>query len=412
MSIRFHTPDSTLRHADDVAVATLASELALQLAPSAAHYDSSGEFPHAHLALLRERRALALTIPQTLGGRGLSLYQTLLFQERLSQGSAPTALCLGWHLMALACLGHQYPQRQAWPADSYAALCQAVVQRGDLVNLLITDRAAGNLLRGARSSTVAQRTPEGFVLSGRKAFCSAAPALQHLIVYAWVEDEQRMAEFWVPKSERTVPTGEWNTLGMRSTASVDIEFHNVELPTSALQSYIDPGRISTFTVASKAYGLQLSAVYLGIAIAARDAALEFAHGYTSASLGGSILDAPLVQHKLGEIEFVIHSAKTQLYGLAQRWESNPSLQEQMHDEVAVTKVAVIQSANRAVELAVSIVGGHALSKALPLERHLRDVRCGLHNPPQEDVVWQQLAKGTVERYRLQHTPHTVAAQAA
>lgn len=387
--------DTTLRDDDDATLARYADALAAEIAPSAAAYDASGEFPLAHFELLRRRGALALTIPKPLGGRGASLYQLLLFQERLARGSGATALALGWHLMAFGYMGHELK----WPRASYETLCRAVVDQGDLINVLVTEREAGNLLRGAQASTTARRTEQGYVIRGRKAFCSSAPLLQQMIVYAHVEEEGRMAEFLVPRNAQVRVIETWNTLGMRSTGSHDIAFDDVLVPHEALQSYVDKGQTSTFTVGSRAFGLQLAAVYLGVASAARDFALDFANRYHSASLGGVILDAPQVQHKLGELELALGSAKQLLYGLADRWERYPALRGRLDPEVALTKQVVTQNAVRAVELAMSIVGGHALSRDYPLERYFRDVQCGLYNPPQPDMVLRQLAQEATRRQR-------------
>jgi len=389
--------DATLRNASDVALAAYADALAAEIAPTAAHYDEIGEFPHAHFDLLRQRGALTLTVPKALGGKGLSLYELLLFQERLARGSGSTALSLGWHLMAFAYLSFDLK----WKPEVFARLAGDVVHEGHLINILITERQAGNLLRGARASTVARKTEAGYVIRGTKAFCSAAPALQQMIVYAWVEDEGRTAEFLVPLSERVRIIENWNTLGMRSTASHDIEFDDVVVPHEALLNYIDKGKSSSFTTGSRVFGLQIAAVYLGIATAARDFAVQFADGYHSASLGGPILDAPQIQHKLGELELLLGASKTLLYGLAERWERHPAIQHRVDDEVAITKYTVTNNAVRIVELALSIVGGHGLSRDFPLERYFRDVQCGLYNPPQNDMVLTHLAQAATTRQRSQ-----------
>ena len=392
--------DTTLRNARDAALAAYADELAAEIAKTAAIHDTNGSFPHDHFALLRERDALALTIPEELGGQGRSLYELLLFQERLARGSGSTALTLGWHLMAFGYLNFDLK----WSRARYEQLCADVVERGHLINVLVTEREVGNLLRGAKASTQAVRTANGYRITGRKAFCSGAPALAQMVVYAWVESDQRMAEFLVPAGEGVQVIENWNTLGMRSTASHDVVFDNVLVPHDALLSYIDKGKASSFTTGSKVFGLQLAAVYLGIASAARDFAIEFAAGYQSSSLGSSILDAPQVQLKLGEIELLLGGARNLLYGLADRWERHHAIRHRLERDVAITKHTVTNNAIRAVDLAMGIVGGHSLSRELPLERYFRDVRCGLHNPPQDDMVINQLAQEAVRRQRAANQP--------
>jgi len=387
--------DASLRDDEDAAIVALAEHLGAQIAPSVARHDAEGSFPHEHFALLHRAGVLALTIPEEYGGRGLSLYRTLLFQQHLGRWSGPTALCLGWHLMAFGALS----QSHHWDEAVFSRLARDVVEGGQLINILVTERDQGNLLRGAKAATRARRQSQGWVLSGRKAFCSSAPALRQMVVYASVEGEDGMAEFLVPKSEAVRIVECWDTLGMRSTASHDIVFDEVALPESALQHRFGGAVPASFAVGSRAWGLQLPALYLGIAEAARDFALGFAAGHHSASLGHVILDAPSVQARLGEIELLLGAARTQLYGLAERWERHPALQERLHDEVAITKVVVGRHAVRAVELATEIVGGHTLQRGHPLERLWRDVQCQAFNPPQADSVIAGLARSATSALR-------------
>jgi alkylation response protein AidB-like acyl-CoA dehydrogenase len=387
--------DVTLRHLSDEALAAYAEELAAEIGKTARFYDETGGFPSEHFELLRERGALKLTIPRELGGRGLSLYELLIFQERLAKGSASTALSLGWHLMAFGYLSFDLK----WPRPAFEKLCRDVVQRGDLVNILITERDGGNLLRGGKAGTIARKTSEGYVISGRKAFCSAAPALNQMIIYAWDEEAGKTAEFLVPRSENVHVIDSWNTLGMRSTGSHDIEFDNVLVPHEARLLHIEKDQPSSFTTGSRAFGLQIAAVYLGIAVAARNFILEFADSHKTPSLGGAILDAPHVQQKIGEIELLLSASRTQLYGLAELWERNDHLKHRLHHEVWTTKYTVTNNAVRVVELAMGIAGGHGLSRDHPLERYFRDVQCGLHNPPQNDMVVSTLAQAATREYR-------------
>ena len=403
--------DPALRDDQDAAIAAMADGLGAQLAPSMAQHDADASFPHEHFALLHRAGVLSLNLPQHLGGRGLGLYRTLLFQQHLGRFAGPTALCLAWHLMALGCLAHNAGRRPTWDERVLARLARDVVEGGQLINILVTEREAGNLLRGAAPATRARRHGGGWVLSGRKAFCSSAPALQQMVVFASIEGEEGQAEFLVPRSERVRIVETWDSLGMRSTASHDIVFDDVPLPAEALVHHFGPGpeRPSTFAAGSRAWGLQIPALYLGIAEAARDFALGFADGYRAASLGHAILNAPNVQARLGEMELRLGAARAQLFGLAERWERNPALQERLHDEVAITKVVVARNAVRSVELATEIVGGHSLHRGHPLERLWRDVRCSAFNPPQADAVIAGLAKTATAALRAGDARPSLAA---
>ena len=401
------TADTTVRNDEDAELVAYADALAARMAPTVAQHDRDGSFAYDHLDILRQEGALTLTIPRALGGRGLSLYRTLLFQQHLGRVSGPTALGLGWHLMAFGYLG----QRPSWPEAMLARLARDVVERGDLINILVTEREAGNLLRGAKPATVARRSGSGWVLSGHQAFCSSAPALRQMVVFASIEGEDRQGEFLVPAGPGVRVLETWDTVGMRATASHDIVFDEVLLPDEALAHRFGPGpdQPSAFGIASRAWGLQLPALYLGIAEAAREEALNFAGTYHSASFGGVVLDAPAVQARLGEIELQLGAARVQLFGLAERWERNPALQDKLLNEVALTKVVVTRQAQQAVALACEIVGGHSISRQRPLERLQRDVMCSAFNPPQADAVQAQLARAATTGWRARTAAATAAA---
>lgn len=58
----------------------------------------------------------------------------------------------------------------------------------------------------------------------------------------------------------------------------------------------------------------------------------------------------------------------------------------MGHELAAVKYVATNSAIKVVDLAMRIAGGQSLRKEYPLERYYRDVRCGLHNPPADDIT--------------------------
>ena len=106
-----------------------------------------------------------------------------------------------------------------------------------------------------------------------------------------------------------------------------------------------------------------------------------------------------MQQKIGEMEILIAAARGLLYGLAEKWDRDEAVQDQLSQEVAITKYTVCNHAVKIVELAMSIAGGHSLSKDLPLERYFRDVQCGLYNPPLNDMVVSAVATAAIKGYR-------------
>lgn len=385
----------TIRNAHDRKWTEYADRVAQKIASTASFYDETGKFPFEHFKILKEEGYCGLTIPKKYGGEELSLYEILLVQERLAKASGSTALAVGWHLMTFFSLSHFRP----WKEETFERLCKEAVEEGFLLNVYATERAAGNIVRGGNPSTLARKVDNGYIINGRKAFATLAPIVKQFTVLAYIEEEDRVAEFLIRKNDSVEIIDTWNVLGMRSTGSMDIVLHDVFVPDEALLAYSDKGAANRFNGKSSAYTLQLPAVYLGIATAARDFIIKYADEKYSPSLNNVILEAPHVQQKIGEIEILIAISRGLLYGLAEKWDRDEDVRDQLSQEVAITKYTVCNHAVKIVELAMSIAGGHSLSRDLPLERYFRDVQCGLYNPPLNDMVVNGVAAEVVKNYR-------------
>ncbi len=384
-----------IRNERDKQLVDYANRIAEAVSKTAGKYDEAGEFPYEHFELLEKEGYFKLALPKEYGGDELSLYEILLVQERLAKGAGSTALAVGWHLMTFFSLNYSRP----WEETVFKRVCEDAVQHGSLLNVFATERDGSNITRGNKPTTIAKKTQGGYVISGRKAFATLAPYLKHFAVLAYIEEEDKTAEFLIRKDETVKVIHTWNTLGMRSTGSHDVEMTNTFVPDEALLTYSDNLSNSRFNAGSKAYTLQLPAIYLGIADAARAFIIEFAENKYSLSLRNNISEAPHVKQKIGEIGILISSSKFLLYSLAEKWDNHVNLREELTDEVSIAKYTITNNAIKIVELAISIAGGHALSKDFPLERYFRDVQCGLYNPPHNDMIISQIAGSALNNYR-------------
>ena len=347
-----------IRNERDAELEEYANRLAEEIKLTAAKYDESGEFPFEHFDLLQKEGYFKLPIPKEYGGEDLSLYEFILVQERLAKGSGSTALAVGWHLMAFFSLSYS----RTWKEEDYKKLCEDAVQNGSLLNVFATERDSGNITRGNKPTTIARKIEGGYVISGRKAFATLVPYLKHFTVMAFIEDENRVAEFLIQKNESVKIISTWNTLGMRSTGSDDVELNSVFVEEDDLLAYADNLVINRFGAFSKAYTLQLPAVYLGVASAARDFIIDYAEKKYSPSLGNVISEAPHVKQKIGEIDILLSVSKTLLYSIAEKWDQNIELRDKLTDEVSIAKYTVTNNAIKIVELAMAIAGGDSTQK--------------------------------------------------
>ncbi len=370
----------------------LAERLAASASARAAEHDREGSFPVESIDELRASDYPALTVPEEYGGRGADPLELALAQERLARGDGSIGLGSWMHLGLVA----RQATTRTWPAETFARVCQAIVERGALINSAASEPALGSPSRGGLTSTTAVRTPDGWSITGRKSWTSLAPALEWAVVMATVEDPgqpPRRANFLVPMSSAGLSIDEtWDTVGMRGTGSHDIVLEDVLVPEDARL----PGEEVPGVGDPRIWTVVSGAVYTGIAVAARDFAIEFARGRRpSGQQGASIAEYQAVQHRVAEMEMLILQSRSLVYGTAEAWVERPELRESLAWQVNAAKYVATNNAIRVTDLALRVVGSAGLTRGLPLERYFRDVRAGLGNPPMDDIALNLIGKAAL-----------------
>ncbi|MGD6818804.1 acyl-CoA dehydrogenase family protein [Metabacillus sp. 84] len=348
-------------------------------------HDRDASFPFENFKELREEGFLSLTIPETHGGKGISLYTFLLLQEKLAEGDPATALSLGWHLGLFLSLR----ETGKWKPELFTRVAKEVVEHGKLLNSAASEAKTGSPARGGKPETSAAKDGDKWRISGKKIFASLAPILDYFIITATVEETGDVCEFLVPRNAEGVNIEEtWDTMGMRGTRSDDLILENVVLEESALIG----SRSKQGKPMAQGWLLHIPACYLGIAIAARNEAVSFARHYHPNSLPHPIMEVPEVRRKVAQMDIKLLAARQLMYAAAEKWDAaNPEKRSELETELAAAKYVATNAAIEVVDLAMRIEGGQSLFRSKPLERFYRDVRAGLHNPPSDDITIKLMA---------------------
>ncbi|GLW64068.1 hypothetical protein Arub01_23120 [Actinomadura rubrobrunea] len=251
-----------------------------------------------------------------------------------------------------------------------------------LINALRVEPDLGTPARGGLPATTAARDGDGWTLRGRKIYSTGAPGLSWLLVWARTDDpEPAVGSFLVPsrvpgvRVERT-----WDHLGMRATRSDDVVLDGVRVPADhAVDVEPASARPPRPGGAFPAWNaLLISAVYDGVARAARDWLVGYLNERTPANLGRPLAALPRFQAAVGRIEALL-AANRALLAAAARDEHDA-------DGAALAKHTVTGNAVRSVEIGLSLIGNPGLSRRNPIERHYRDVLCARIHTPQDDTV--------------------------
>lgn len=381
----------------------LADDLAARFGPRAADHERNRTFPFENFADLHESGYLRLPIPVEYGGEGANVFEMVLAQERLARGDGGTALATG---MSASVIGGQAEQ-PTWPQPLWETICRTIASEGGLINSVVTEPDLGSVSRGGTPATSATPSDGGWRINGHKRFATGAPVLRYLLTGVTLPPSEN-----APKGEsanalvdagtpglRLVDT--WSDgLSMRTSGSFDIFYENVFVPDERIigrraiggaPSGPPPGLTS--------WGLVISATYLGVGQAACDAACDYANGRVPSSLGKPIAELPNIQQLIGGMQASIDAARAVLYTTARAWVEHPELRPTLGTRIGETKYLCTNAACSASETGLRVAGGFSITRDQPLERHFRDARAGLFNPPQDDLALGQIGRAALTARR-------------
>ncbi|HEY6416850.1 MAG TPA: acyl-CoA dehydrogenase family protein [Acidimicrobiales bacterium] len=358
----------------------LAAEVGAVAAAHADAHDRDATFVSEAYDAMRANGYLRLAVPEDLGGLGASMRQVCYAQAELARHDGATALAVAMHLYLT--LMQAFRRRQG------AADAEAVLRRVADERLVIATSGGSDWLW---PTTVAVpvggdgdgKTPEGFVVSGRKAFCSQSPGATVVATTAVVGEPGEGAEvihFAVPLAAEGVHLEEnWDTLGMRGTASHDVVLEDVFVPADRVMGRRPWGEFGVPLAAAAVHFAPVGgATYLGIAMGARDAAVARA---TATSRGPNPLAGlPRVHRQVGLMDAKLRVAWWALLGAVDELGDDYAVDPQALATVMIAKRQAVIDAIAAVDLAMDVLGGRAYFRSAPLERAYRDVRAGTFHP--------------------------------
>ena len=361
------------------------SDILAQAAPDA---DRGDVFPWTGIRAVHQSGLLESTVGKDFGGEGATLADTAHTLAALGRGDPSVAL-----ISAMTIFTHLgEASRSRWPQDLYRRILSEAKTRPILLNAARVEPELGSPARGGLPSTRACRTSRGWAITGTKRFVTGALGLTHFLVWATTDESpQRVGTFVVPAESAGIKIIQnWNSLGMRASGSHDVEFDAVQVP---LEDVIDLVDTSAGTQDNRAHAgitLALTAIYLGVAEAARDKFIQFAHQRVPANLGFPVARTERFVNIAGEIDVLVSGARQLIFD---------GLNHGQDDVAKLIRARILagRQLKEAVHIAVGTLGNPGLGADLGLERHFRDIQSVLVHAPQEDTSVAMLGRAALER---------------
>lgn len=367
---------------------TALHDLTETLAASAAAADTTGQLSLPSMTAVNNAGLLTATVAQRFGGPDIRAGAYVDAFAAMGEGDPSVALVALMTSMQHSVVAHGVP----WPTEMYHRILHESTTRPVLINTARSEPALGASERGGQLATTARRTATGWVINGQKAFVTGAENLDYHVVLVALEGEDRLARAFIAGDSPGVSVQRtWDGIGMRASSTHEVTYDDVEISDDAL--LISDGSTGPPIIGAM-FGLGLSAIYLGVARAARDALVKFLNDRVPTSLGAPLATVDRLQDATGEVTAQLMIAEEVVHSMAARLEAG----EQPDDpRITAVKLLSTRASINTVQEAVRIAGSYGLSGSGPLERHLRDVLCARPNPPQEDVAIRRLGVASLQQ---------------
>jgi alkylation response protein AidB-like acyl-CoA dehydrogenase len=339
-----------------------------EIAPIAAEFDESGEFPYTTIKKMGEMGFMGIEVPEEYGGAAMDTLAYCLALEEISKVDASHGTIMSVN-NSLFCYG-----LLKYGTEEQKQKFLAPVASGEKIAAYsLTEPMSGSDAGTMRSRAV--REGDAYVLSGRKSWVTSAPVADIILVFMMTQPEKKhngISAFLIETSQPGFSQGKKEPkLGIRASATSEIVFDNFRAPAAdrlgeegegfkIAMSVLDAGRIG---IASQA---------LGIAEAAYEASLEFAR--EREAFNQKIGQFQGIAFKLADMKTRIEASRLLVYRAAMAKEQSKKTGERFTLDASIAKLFASETAMFCAHQAVQIHGGMGYSKELPVERYFRDAK--------------------------------------
>ncbi|MBS0371870.1 MAG: acyl-CoA dehydrogenase family protein [Proteobacteria bacterium] len=357
--------------ADDLA------PLLAELRRTAVERDKRGGHPAEEKALLQAAGLLRLSIPAQLGGDERPWPEIFALVRRVATVDSALAHLLAFHHLQVATLRiyGNAAQQQHW-------FGRTIAEGGWW----------GNAVNPLDAGLTASAQPDGYLLDGRKGFCSGTRGSRFMTLTARLADGSSVMGVIETDHPGIVVHDDWDPIGQRQTDSGSVSFRQVLLRRTDVLRAHDAVPSAFHTLRNSFGQLILANLFVGIAIGARDEARDFARTQARPWVASGVQRAtedPYTLQRFGEIHVQIAAAEAltdrAATAIQVAFERGPALNERERAETAVAIAEAKVIAHRAGLFAsqelFDVIGARGTRASLGYDRFWRNVRTHtLHDP--------------------------------
>lgn len=337
-------------------------------ASTAADTDLTEEYPWKNIDLLRDGGFMGMTLPKSVGGKGLSYLDAVLVVEEMAKACATMG-----RITVEANMGAIGAIAQYGTAEQLKIAAELVLA-GDKPAICISEPNAGSA--ASEMTTRADKKGDHYILNGEKYWITGGGVSKLHLIFARVFDDgvdQGIGAFICvregDKPEQLVIGRRLYAMGVRGIPETHTEFRDLPIHKSML--VVPPGGLKRgFSYLMTAYNAQrvgAGTVALGIAQGAFEEGLQYLK--TRQQFGRPIAEFQGLQWLLADMSTQLEAARLLLRSAAASGETFPDL-----EKAARAKIFAAETANKVTNDALQFYGSSGYGRHNPMERHVRDAR--------------------------------------
>jgi len=365
----------------------LARKIAVEkIAPVAAKYDKTEEFPWDVLKLIALSDLFAIFVPAEYGGTGGGVLDLCIVTEELSRACGGIAVCY-----AASALG-TFPIILFGSDEQKKKYLPDLASGKKIAAFGITEPEAGSDASGIK--TTAKKEGDHYILNGTKHFITNGAEAETYVVIAMTnkaKGARGASAFIVEKGTPGFTFGKKeDKLGIRASVTSELVFTDCKIPKENLLAKEGMG----FIVTMKTFDMSrpgVAAQALGIAQGALDVAVKYAR--ERVQFGKPISSFQGIQWMLADMATQVEASRGLVYSCAR--EIDAGIKDVAKDS-AMAKMYASDVAMKVTTDAVQILGGYGYMKDYPAEKYMRDAKITQiyegTNQIQRNIIALQLIK--------------------
>jgi alkylation response protein AidB-like acyl-CoA dehydrogenase len=339
-----------------------------EIAPIAAEFDESGDFPMATIARMGKLGLMGIEVPEEYGGAGMDTLSYVLALEEICKVDGAHGVVMSVN-NSLFCHGIL----RFGTEDQKRKFMTPVASGTAIGAYSLTEPMSGSDAGAMRSRAHAEG--DHYVLNGRKSWVTSGPVADFVVVFMMTAPEAKhkgITAFLVDAKLPGFVRGKKEPkLGIRASATCELVFENCRVPADCRLGAEGDGFKIAMTVLD-AGRIGIAAQALGIAEAAYEASRRYAA--ERQAFGQPIGAFQGTGFKLADMKTRIEASRLLLYNAAMAKEQAKKTNGRYTIEASMAKLFASETAMYVAHQAVQIHGGLGYSKELPVERYFRDAK--------------------------------------